>query len=178
MKRSREWKRSFTNLISAKLGLLQTCIPDWDCLDLLRWMVVCIFRFWKPETVCSPYGGDGSIWEHTYCVRTLFLLPFTTWTAGQMSPIKELPLYFNIILSYSTQKASVGCNLVTHFSWRLSFSTFAGIWLLWLSIIVHFSCAHHWWEPRCSAWRCGQVFKHCLGSYTVLCMLEGKAGWE
>ena len=165
--RSRGWKRNFTNLISPKLGLLLIlCIADWDCLDLLRWMVVCIFRFWKPETVCSPDGkADGSIWEQTYCEDPLFTT-LHTLVAGQMSPINNchyISISFCLTLLRKLQWAAIWLPIFPE-GWI--FPPLLASWLLWLSITVHFSCPHHQWEPRCSAWRCGQVFKYYLGSRT------------
>ena len=126
-------------------------------------MVIFIFKFWKPESVCSPDGKeDGSVWEQTYCERPLFTT-LHTLAAGPMSPVNSC-YYTSTSLSYSSQKASVGCNSVAHFSQRLDFPPLLAAWLLWLSKTVHFSCLHHQWEPRCSAMRCGQVFERCLGS--------------
>ena len=129
-------------------------------------MVVCIFRFWKPETVCSPYGKeDGSIWEQTYCEDPLFTTLYNL-TAGQMSPIKNchyISISFCLTLLRKLQWAAIWLPIFPE-GWI--FPPLLASWLLWLSIIVHFSCPHHRWKPRCRAWRCGQVFKHCLGSHT------------
>lgn len=78
-----------TNFVtSPKLGLLQiVCVQGWNYLDSLRWMVIFIFRLWKPEMVCSPDGReDESIWEPTYCELALFTT-LHTLAAGQMSPV-------------------------------------------------------------------------------------------
>lgn len=50
-------------------------------------MVLFIFKFWKPEAVCSPDGReDESMWMQTHCERPLFTT-LHTLAAGRMSPI-------------------------------------------------------------------------------------------
>lgn len=60
-------------------------------------------------------------------------------------PYKHLPPYFSIVLSYSSQKIWVACNLDCLFSfpWGLDLPPLLAAWLFLLPRTAHFSCPHH-----------------------------------
>lgn len=132
-------------------------------------MVIFIFRFWKPEMVCSPDGReDESIWEPTYCELPLFTT-LHTLAAGQMSPVNtcySISILVCLIPLRKFQWPAI-LNAYIFFSWILDLPPLLAAWLFWWSKTVHFSCLHYQWESRCRTRKRGQVFKDWRGSHRV-----------
>lgn len=116
--RSREQNRKHDYLQNfSKAGPALNCVQHSSCLDLLRWMLIFIFRFWKPELLRSPGGREvESIWSQC-TVSPLFSLPFPPW---------QLVRWARLTIGTVFQYISMDCNLHCSFFLEPRLATFAG----------------------------------------------------